>query len=455
MSNKSNSQLGNGKKTKAEGGSAQSPRTKSLLNRRTLLQGSAAIFAGSALATPSFAAHSSSAPSNVRAKSLGDKEIHVASMFDLTGNLNIYGIQQMNVSKYAIESINQNGGVLGRKLVLKTYDTQSKIELYSRYAQEIGANDDIAAVVGCFTGASREAARPILSRFKKLLFFPTIDEGGECDRFTFMQGTDCLQQEGPLITWATENVGKTIYVVAADYIYGHVATAWTKSLAKEAGAKVVGVEFIPLDVSDFAATIRKIQTAGPAVIMSNLVGSNHIAFYRQFAAAGLNKSIPIISPVFGLGNEQLVLSPDEAKGIVVAYSYFESLDNPQNKAFLEGFRKLYPDAGPVPDAPVQVWNGWQQWKGAVEKAETTEIMAVVKALESGIVYAGPAGNVEIDPPSHRNIQNVHLAQVNNDQQYEILAAFDQVKPSRKVVGAESCDLTGKDELSHRMIEPKF
>ncbi len=382
-------------------------------------------------------------------------EIEVASMFDLTGNLNIYGVQAMMVSRYAVDTINKNGGVLGRQLKLNTYDTQSKIELYSRYAQEIGANDKVAAVVGCFTGASREAARPVLSRFGKILFFPTIDEGGECDKYCFMQGTDCLQQEAPLITWAAKNVGKTFYIAAADYVYGHVATAWTKSLVAKAGGTIAGIEFIPLEVSDFGSTIRKIQTAGPAVVMSNLVGNNHIAFYRQFAAAGLNKSIHIISPTFGLGNEQQVLSPNETKGIVVAYSYFETLDNPANKTFLDGFRKAYPDAGTLPDAPVQVWNGWYQWKMAVEKAGTTATDKVVAALESGIAYTGPSGKVWSDGPSHRNVQDVHIAKVNDKREYEIIESFSQVKPSRQVVGAESCDLTGKDKKSHRMINPKF
>ena len=231
---------------------------------------------------------------------------------------------------------------MGKKVVLREYDTQSKIDLYSRYAQEVGANDSISAVVGCFTGASREAARPVLSRNKKLLFFPTIDEGGECDKYCFMQGTDCVQQEGPLIAWAIKNKGKKVYVVAADYIYGHVATAWTKALTKKEGGEIVGSEFVPLDVSDFSATIRRIQAAKPDVIMSNLVGNNHVAFYRQFAAAGLNKDIQIVSPVFGLGNEETVLSPSEGAGIVVAYSYFENIDTPENKRFIDGFKKAFP-----------------------------------------------------------------------------------------------------------------
>jgi urea transport system substrate-binding protein len=384
-----------------------------------------------------------------------DASLHVASLFDLTGNLNIYGIQEMNVSRYAIETINAAGGVLGKKLVLHEYDTQSKIELYSRYAQEVSANDQITAVVGCFTGASREAARPVLSRNKKLLFFPTIDEGGECDKYCFMQGTDCVQQEGPLLDWAIKNGGKKVYVVAADYIYGHVANAWTKSLTETKGGTIVGTEFIPLDVSDFSATIRRIQAAKPEVIMSNLVGNNHVAFYRQFAAAGLNKSVQIVSPVFGLGNEERILSPAEGAGIVVAYSYFEGLSSPENKAFLEGFRKKYPEAGGIADAPAQVWNGWHQWKAAVEAAGTTDVDKVVEALEKAAPFLGPAGEVRLDPPSHRNIQNVHLARVTDQQSYEIIEKFEQVAPTREVLGAGTCDLTGKEKTSHRMINPKF
>ncbi len=381
--------------------------------------------------------------------------IHVASMFDVTGGLSIYGLPEMNVSRMAIDHLNKSGGVLGRQLQLHEFDTQSKIELYSRYAQEISANDDIAVVVGCITGASREAARPILSKNGKLLFFPSVDEGGECDKYTFMQGTDCLQMETPLVNWAMKNAGKTFYVVAADYVYGHVATAWTKSLVEKAGGSIVGVEFIPLDVSDFGATIRKIQTAKPAVIMSNLVGGNHAAFYRQFAAAGLNRSIRIVSPSFGLGNEQLVLTPEETKGIVVAYSYFESLDYPENKAFVSNYHMAYPDAGPLMDLPAQVWIGWHQWKAAVEKAGSTDIDKVVNAMETGIPFQGPSGKVVMDPISHRNIQDVNLATVNAKREFEILETQRQVRPSATVVGSDSCDLVGKDKNSHRMILPKI
>lgn len=75
---------------------------------------------------------------------------------------------------------------------------------------------------------------------------------------------------------------------------------------------------------------------------------------------------------------------------------------------------------------------------------------MIAALEAGATYTGPSGKVSVDGPSHRNIQDVRLARVNDKQGFDILATFDQVKPSREIVGAGSCDLTGKDQKSHRI-----
>jgi branched-chain amino acid transport system substrate-binding protein len=52
---------------------------------------------------------------------------------------------------------------------------------------------------------------------------------------------------------------------------------------------------------------------------------------------------PIVSIVFGGGNEHAVLTPEETDGIIVAYNYFEEIDTPENKAFL---KRVAASAGP-------------------------------------------------------------------------------------------------------------
>ena len=88
-------------------------------------------------------------------------------------------------------------------------------------------------------------------------------------------------------------------------------------------------------MTNFGPTISKIQAAKPDFILSALVGGNHTAFYRQWAAAGMKKEIPIASTTFGLGNEQTTLDAQESDGIVAAYGYFEELTTPASAAFVK------------------------------------------------------------------------------------------------------------------------
>ena len=191
--------------------------------------------------------------------------------------------------------------------------------------------------MGGITSASREAMRPVVNRYQALYFYNEQYEGGVCDKFVFCTGVTPAQQLGVLVPWAVENHGEKFYTLAADYNYGHISADWVKVFLDKAGGSELGREFIPLDVVDFSSVIQRIEQNRPDVVMSLLVGGNHIAFYRQFAAAGLHTTMQIVSPTFGLGNEQVVLSPEEAEGIVVIYPYFQELDNPTNRAWVQAW----------------------------------------------------------------------------------------------------------------------
>src|SRR6202040_683682 len=96
-----------------------------------------------------------------------------------------------------------------------------------------------------------------------------------------------------------------------------------------------------LDVSDFASTIAKIQDAAPNFICAALVGGAHMSFFRQWAASGMNKKIPLTSTTFGVGNEHLAVSPAEGDGILIAGNYSPEIDTPANKDFLARFQKKF------------------------------------------------------------------------------------------------------------------
>ena len=379
-------------------------------------------------------------------------DIAVGSILDATGPINIYGLPMIDATKFAVDAINQSGGVLGRKLRLIEADCQSNNQVYAQNAVKLILDDKVSVLMGGITSASREAVRPVVDRYSAVYFYNEQYEGGVCDKLVFCTGVTPAQQLGVLVPWAAKQHGKRFYTLAADYNYGHISADWVKVYLKAAGGELSGEEFIPLDVVNFDSVIQRLQSAKPDVVMSLLVGGNHIAFYRQFAAAGLKEKMAIVSATFGLGNEQVVLKPQEAEGIVVIYPYFQELDNAVNKDWVAAWRKRFgANYTYITDSACTLWNGWHLWAMAVNKANSLDRDKVIAALETGLTLNSPEGHIRLDPKSHHVVHSVHLAKVNDKNGFATMESFANVEPSDTM---KVCDLIANPN-EHKQYTPKF
>lgn len=122
----------------------------------------------------------------------------IGAIFDLTGGLNIYGIQQNNALELAVEDINAKGGVLGAPLEIVSYDAQSEQAKYTQYANTAILKDQVKALFAGLTSSSREAIRPIVRKANVPYFYGSLYEGGACDKQTFVTGSSHVpcQAEG-------------------------------------------------------------------------------------------------------------------------------------------------------------------------------------------------------------------------------------------------------------------
>jgi urea transport system substrate-binding protein len=356
--------------------------------------------------------------------------IGVASIHDLSGGLDIYGKPMIDALTLAVEEANAAGGLLGRQIKLVSYDTQSNMQLYTQFAQQAALKDKVAVVHGGITSASREVIRPVLDKFRTLYFYNTQYEGGVCDRNQFDTGVTPAQTVEKLVPYAMKKWGKKVYVIAADYNYGQITVL-------ENGGEVPSIDFFPLDVTNFGPTISKIQAAKPDFVWSALVGGAHISFYRQWAAAGMRASLPMASTTFAVGNEHIVLSPEECDGMLVCYNYFQDLKNPVNEAFVASFHKRFgADYPNITELAMGTYQGFRLWAEAVKKAGSIDRMKVIEALETAIGIDAPSGKVTIDPPTHHCVLDVHIAEV-SDKKLKVLEDFAQQKPADT---AAVCDL---------------
>lgn len=375
------------------------------------------------------AATTLAAPLIMRHAALGADPIKVVGIHDASGGLDIYGQPMVATLQFAADELNESGGLLGRPIELINYDPQSNIQLYTQFATQAATKDRAAVVHGGITSASREAIRPILRRFNTLYFYNTQYEGGVCDRNEFTTGSTPAQNVQKLVPYVTSKWGKKVYIVAADYNYGQITSKWITKYTRDVGGEVLAADFFPLDVTNFGPAISKIQAAKPDVVISALVGGAHISFYRQWAAAGLKQQIPIASTTLGGGNENILLTPEEGDGIVSAFSYFQEIDTPENKAFLAKFHAKLGDKAPYlgGELAARTYIGFQIWAEGVRRAKSIDRLKTIEALESGISLDTPAGKTTLDPATHHTTVDVFLAEISNHA-FKILETFPQQPP---------------------------
>ena len=379
-----------------------------------------------------------------------DGPIRLGSLHDLAGPLAATGEPMVYAIELAVEELNAAGGLLGRQIELVSYDTQSNIQLYSQYAQQLAVRDRVDVVHGGITSASREAIRPIFNRFQTLYFYNTLYEGGVCDRNTFNTGTTPAQTVEKLVPFAMERWGGRAYIIAADYNYGQITAKWMRKYVEDNGGEVLSTDFFPLDVTAFGPSISRIQAAGPDLLLSAMVGGNHTAFYRQWASAGLKDAIPIASTTFGLVNEPETLSDAESTGVLGCYGYFEELDTPASRAFVEAIRERHGAGTPyISELAAASYEGVHLWAEGVRRAGTVERMPVIEALESGIAFEGPSGSVVIDPKTHHVTRNAFLAEVKGSA-WEVIETFEAQPPQDT---AAVCDLEANPgDTTHYIID---
>jgi len=105
----------------------------------------------------------------------------------------------------------------------------------------------------------------------------------------------------------------------------------------------------------------------------------------------------------------------------------------------------------ITDSASTVWNGWHLWAMALNKANSLDRDKVTAALESGLAFSAPEGEIRLDPKSHHVVHSVHLAKVNDKNGFTIIQRFANVEPSDTM---QVCDLLS-DPNQHKQYTPKF
>jgi branched-chain amino acid transport system substrate-binding protein len=388
-----------------------------------------------------------------RAGLAAEEPIKVANILDETGGLNIYSLKQIKGLAMAVDEINQAGGLVGRPLELMFYDSQSNNQFNAQYTTQALVRDGAQVIHGAITSSAREVMRPIVHKFGGLFFYNSLYEGGVCDRRHVSTGMVPAQQLQPLVDYvAGERGGKAGYILAADYNYGQITAKWLQKMLREAGGQDVGAEFLPLDVTNFAPTISRIQAAKPDVVWAVLVGGAHTAFYRQFEAAIGKQNMMIASTTFGVGRENTQLAEAERDGIIVASSFVDDLDREAAKAFVQKYKDYTGEQEYVGEYAEYGYRGLMLWAEAVRKAGDPAPDAVIAALATGeVAFEGPGGRYQIDGKTNHTTMDMHIVIANRAGTFDVVKSLPQQPPTDTQL---VCDLAANPDDT-KQYEPEL
>src|SRR5689334_24625958 len=262
--------------------------------RRKLLMGMAAIPALTVLPRTSFAQAPATSAVNTTGLAVSDTEVTVGILHSATGTMAISETGSIEAEKLAIEQINATGGVLGRKIKVIVEDGASDWPTFAEKAKKLLVNDKVAAIMGCWTSASRKAVLPVVEQYNGMLYYPTFYEGLEQSKNVIYTGQEATQQILAGLNWiATEKGAKSFFFISSDYIWPRTSNKIArKHVENVLKGKVVGEEYYALGSTQFNSVINKIKLTKPDVIFTDVVGGSNVAFYKQLKAAGIDLATP-------------------------------------------------------------------------------------------------------------------------------------------------------------------
>jgi urea transport system substrate-binding protein len=252
------------------------------------------------------------------------------------------------------------------------------------------------------------------------LFYPLQYEGLEQSPNIVYTGAAPNQQIIPAVRWCVTNLKKKrLFLIGSDYVFPRTANAIIRDQAADLGAEVVGEEYVAFGSADVSEAVRKISLSRCDAILNTINGDSNVAFFRSLRTAGLTPDrVPTIS--FSISEEELsTLGSRNVVGDYAAWNYFQSVDRPQNEAFVRRFHAKHGPQRTISDPMEAAYFGVHLWAQAVKEAGTEAPPRVREAVRRQS-FDAPGGMVRIDPETLHTSKIFRIGLITNDIRFRVV-----------------------------------
>ena len=341
-----------------------------------------------------------------------DPPIKIGVLFVMSGPMGGYGKHGKQAVELAVDEINAQGGILGRKLEALFADTELKVPKGTEIAKGFILENKVDFLIGPTSSGVAVAVSKVATENKKILVLTQAAAdsltGSQFSRYQFATLSNAMMHSRAGAYYVASKPYKKWMCIGPNYNYGWDSWAQFKMKLKELKPEVefVGELWPKLTEPDFKPFIQKILEAKPDAVWSPLWGMDAVNFIRQGLPMGLFEKIKFAFPD-GAALETLVpLGKEMPEGTYVAARYFFlTPDSAMNRRFVKVYLdrfKEYPDY-----MAEETYAGVYFLKAAIERARTTDSDKMIDAIEQEpLAWETPEGWKIMRREDHSVVEDV-------------------------------------------------
>ena len=337
-------------------------------------------------------------------------KLKVGLMLPATGTFAALGTAIENGFKLYVTE--QGGKLSGREVEFVKVDDESEPSKATDNINKLIKRDNVDVVVGTVHSGVAMAMAKVAKDTGTLLIVPNAGAdavtGAMCAPNIFRSSFSNWQPGYAMGEVMAKKGIKTAVSITWKYAAGDESVKGFKEGFEKGGGKVVKELSLPFPGVEFQALLTEIAATKPEAVYTFFAGGGAVKFVKDYAAAGLKKSIPLYGAGF-LTDGTLEAQGADADGLLTALHYGDSLTVPRDASFRLAYVKAYklqPDVYAVQgfDAAQMLAVGLAAVKGDLSKK--AEFAAAVEKTR----IDSPRGPFMLSK-SHNPVQDIYLRQV--------------------------------------------
>ncbi|PLR81238.1 ABC transporter substrate-binding protein [Bacillus sp. V33-4] len=340
-----------------------------------------------------------------------NETIKIGALLPSTGVYASLGENVLNGMNLYFEERNWEVG--GSKIEIIHEDSEADPQVSLRKLRKLMEQDKIDILTGPISTAVAYAIRDEVDK-NKLPFLVSHAGGNDLTRskrsdYIWRSSFSSWQIGNSMGDWAYKNVGKRIYLTAADYAFGHEVVEAFKESYKKAGGEIVDEVYPPLGNNDFSSYLGKMNRDDIDGIYAFFAGSDAVRFVQQYEQYGLKGKIPLIGSGWLVAEDVRPQQGKSPEGIKSSIFWDYSLDTKENKRFVAAYEKKYNTRPSIESA--EGYDAAMIMAEAIEKlnGDVSDPEKLLEAIAS-VEITSPRGPIKFDKETHHVIQNMYIVE---------------------------------------------